>query len=154
MRLGHNPKSYLSFFCGPGHSYLSRTRAAALSFEHHTKGERQLYQTILIKKDQMLLEPHTHDAHDDMSWDRNDQNDAEKETNKFGRKKNYISRNKQIIEDASVDDDKKRWMLLFVRLIAKLPKIRALITFSTNSTNWLQIFGHLLSLIVNENISI
>ena len=49
--------------------------------------------------------------------------------------KNYISRNKQIIEDASVDDDKKRWMLLFVRLIAKLSKIRALITFSTNSTN-------------------
>ena len=49
--------------------------------------------------------------------------------------KNNISRNKQIIEDASVDDDKKRWMLLFVRLIAKLAKIRALITFSTNSTN-------------------
>ena len=58
-----------------------------------------------------------------------------KETDKCGRKKNYISRNKQIIEDASVDDDKKRWMLLFVRLIAKLSKIRALITFSTNSTN-------------------
>ena len=36
-------------------------------------------------------------------------------------------------------------MLLFVRLIAKLSKIRALITFSTNSTNWLQIFGHLCS---------
>ena len=35
-----------------------------------------------------------------------------KETDKCGRKKNYISRNKQIIEDASVDDDKKRWMLL------------------------------------------
>ena len=65
--------------------------------------------------------------------------------------KNNISRNKQIIEDASVDDDKKRWMLLFVRLIAKLAKIRALITFSTNSTNWLQIFGHLLTLIVNED---
>ena len=68
--------------------------------------------------------------------------------------KNYISWNTQIIEDASVDDDKKRWMRLFVRLIAKLSKIRALITFSTNSTNWLQIFGHLLTLIVNENISI
>ena len=133
-----SPKILASLLWSRLPPYLDRTRAPPLSFLHHTKGQAGLYQTILIKKDQMLHKPTTHTALM-VSWlrilissrSKNDGTLRDKHLDLIVWKTNNVLKMLVVVTIKALDAP-------FCAVDCQAgPRLDLLITFSMNSTNWL-----------------